>query len=750
MKKNNSNPMPSDEELRALEREEMESMQASYGHNYTSPYHPQEDEAEIAIRYTKDVIQECRDRGIELSPNAKNIRQELLTRINSKLMQCNGTITDSKFKYSKVKQLPALVTAMLIASDPDIRIRKIRTSTIRMEAENEQYIPGVRGNDGIFSYLLKDGANDKLNALIRRYNPNATKKYILEVYACIRDSEYLEKAEPTMDTNLVPVNNGVWDFNIWEKTHDRAQAFISNTSPEYDKYTFLTKLPIDYDPDAENPVIHNDEDGTDWDVMSWLDELFNRDGNHPLHTQFLFEIIHCAVRIFTCFGKGVWFLDESKYSRGGQGKGTFAELLRGLLGESHCNHTEVHDLENPQKLYALEKCNAIIADEASHHHIMHGANYKKLQRGEPVSVKKLYADEYTVVFKGLLLHCLNEPLTFAERTGSVERTRVVLTWKTSFTDPASGFKDRKYIKDDYVRRPDVLRYLLKYTLEEMNITEFSQECLEALAPNLQMVRDKTDAVARFMNEHEEELVWDRVPFVYLFSLFRVWYTDTHCQKPQYKLSAFIDDVARWVDRSELFEFHPQSFRPCNFMDEPEPLTKKYGLGYPWVKETALQRRYERGERPLADCVPQRDKSTTYKDGGLFRKGTKGTSTYKGPDWDESEERHPATVQYVASEYINGKMKKFKLAPIVITKKDFMMNEQEESITLCPVNMPDTQDGRWPLVIDKKQFNIEYTKAELWLIPVTKEIDEDCRPIREAIASITASDEDTGGQQDGEA
>lgn len=57
---NNSNQMPSDEELRALEREEMESMQASYGHNYTSPYHPQEDEAEIAIRHAKDVIQECR------------------------------------------------------------------------------------------------------------------------------------------------------------------------------------------------------------------------------------------------------------------------------------------------------------------------------------------------------------------------------------------------------------------------------------------------------------------------------------------------------------------------------------------------------------------------------------------------------------------------------------------------------------------------------------------------------------------
>lgn len=747
----NNKQMPSEEELLAFEREELRNIQAGYGHNYTSPYSPEEDEAEIAIRHAEDVIQECQDDGTDLNSSAKNIRQEILARINTELMQRNEMIKDTKFRNSKIKYLPAVVTAMLITSDPAICIRKIHIPTIRMEAESEQYIPAVRSDDGLFSYLLKDGANDKLNALIRRYNPNATKKYILEVYACIRDSEQLEKVEPTMDTNLVPVNNGVWDFDVWEKTHDRAQAFISNTSPEYDKYTFLTKLPIDYDPYSENPVIHNDEDGTDWDVMSWIDDLFNRDGNHPLHTQFLFEVIHCAVRINTCFGKGIWNLDESAYSRGGQGKGTFAELLRSLVGSSHCKDTEVYYLEDPKKLSGLEKCNAIISDEASHHYIRHGANYKRLQRGEPVSVKTLYKDEYTVVFRGLLLHCLNEPLTFAEKTGSVERTRVVLTWKTSFTDPASGFKDRKYIKNDYVKRPEVLRYLLKYTLEEMNITEFSQECLKELEPNLQVVRDKTDAVAQFMNEHEAEFVWDRIPFTYLFQAFGVWYMDTHYQKPQHKLTSFIDDVARWVDRSELFEFHPQSFRPCNFMDEPEPLTKKYGLGYPWVAEKALQRRYERGERPLSDCVPQRDKNTTYKEGGLFRKGTKGTSTYKGPDWDETEERHPAMVQYVANEYTDGKMKKIKLAPVVITKKDFMINEQEDNITLFPVNMPDAQDG-WPLVINKKQFNIEYTKAELWLVPLTSVINDECQPIREAVASITAcnNEEEAGGQQDVEA
>jgi len=693
MKDINYNKTPlSDEELREIEREEMRSWEEINGHACESPYSPDESATDIALRHTEDVIRECSEGRADLTQDANLIGREILTRTNREMIENNYFIRDKKFQNSKLNKLPPAAVAKLILANPDICIRKVRIPAVRMEAESKQYISALRSDDGTFSYLMKDGSNDKLNALIRRYNPNSSKQFILEVYACISDSDDVDKAEPSMEAHLVPVNNGVWNFDVWEETHDRTKAFISNKDPEYDKYTFMTKIPIDYDPDAENPVIHNDKDNTDWTVMEWLDELFNKDGKHPFHTKFLLEIIHCAVRINTCFGMGVWFLDESRYSKGGQGKGTFCELLRGLVGAGHCKNIEVYDLEDPKKLSGLERCNAIISDEASHHYIKHCANYKCLQRGEPVSVKTLYKNEYSSIFRGLILSCTNEPFSFGDRTGSMERTRVVLTWNTSFTDPASVIKERKYIKNDYVKRPEVLRYLLKYTLEEMNITEFSKDCLEALAPNLQLVRDKTNAVAEFLNEHEEEFVWDRIPCTYLFDLFCVWYSDTHCQKPQYKLSAFIDDVALWADKSELFEFHPQSFRPCGFMSSPEPLTQKYGLGYPWLKKGSLERRYERGERPLADCVPQHDKDTTYKKGGLFRKGTKGTAAYTGPDWDESEDNHPAQYQHITSEYKNGKIKRYNIDPIVIKKELFLIHETKERITLSPLNTIDERSG----------------------------------------------------------
>ena len=203
-----------EDKLGEFEREEVESMQAINGHTYVSSLNPEDNESTILKRHTEDVIQECQNGNADLDTDAELVAQEILARSNREMAMHNKEIIDSKFKYSRVKQLPASLVALLVTSNPNICIRKVRTPKIG--TGEELYIPAVRGDDGVFSYLLKDRSNVKLNALIRRYNPNASKAYISEVYACIGDSEKVEKTEPTMKKNLVPTNDGVWDFDIWE------------------------------------------------------------------------------------------------------------------------------------------------------------------------------------------------------------------------------------------------------------------------------------------------------------------------------------------------------------------------------------------------------------------------------------------------------------------------------------------------------------------------------------------------------
>ena len=93
-------------ERSAFEREEIESMQRINGHTYTSSFKPDQSEVEILIQNTKDVILECKNGDTDLSMDAELVAQEILTRSNKQMMIRNLTITDSKFKFCKVKQLP--------------------------------------------------------------------------------------------------------------------------------------------------------------------------------------------------------------------------------------------------------------------------------------------------------------------------------------------------------------------------------------------------------------------------------------------------------------------------------------------------------------------------------------------------------------------------------------------------------------------------------------------------------------------
>ena len=73
-----------------------------------------------------------------------------------------------------------------------------------------------------------------------------------------RLKDWAPRVTRTMDQDLIAVNNGIFDFRTKE------------LMPFSAKHIFIGKSPLDYVPDAVNPVIHNTDDGTDWDAESWL------------------------------------------------------------------------------------------------------------------------------------------------------------------------------------------------------------------------------------------------------------------------------------------------------------------------------------------------------------------------------------------------------------------------------------------------------------------------------------------------
>lgn len=106
-------------------------------------------------------------------------------------------------------------------------------------------------NEGLYDineYVLKK--------LVVELNYTITGKEIQEVLEIIRlDAPRVLR---TVDPNLVPVNNGIFNYATKE---------LEPFSP---RYVFLAKTRVNYIFNAKNIVIHNDEDNTDWDIESWM------------------------------------------------------------------------------------------------------------------------------------------------------------------------------------------------------------------------------------------------------------------------------------------------------------------------------------------------------------------------------------------------------------------------------------------------------------------------------------------------
>lgn len=145
------------------------------------------------------------------------------------------------------------------------------------------------------------------------------------------------------DRNLIPVNNGVYDYE---------NKLLFDFEPEF---VFSSKIGTDYNPAATNVVIHNDEDGTDWDVESWIRELSDEPGAEKL----FWQIIGASVRSNNNWNQAAFFYA----TKGNNGKGTFCRMIRNLIGLSNCCSIPLDTMGKDFMLSPLLKASAIVVDE---------------------------------------------------------------------------------------------------------------------------------------------------------------------------------------------------------------------------------------------------------------------------------------------------------------------------------------------------------------------------------------------------
>lgn len=411
--------------------------------------------------------------------------------------------------------------------------------------------------DGEIAVYCEDGIQkglyttdiDYINSIIYSYHAGIQKNAVDEVMTRLR--AWAPRKTRNSDRDLIPVNNGIFNYKT-KKLMDFDPDMI-----------FLTKSRTNYNPNAKNVVIRNFEDGSVWDVESWMLDLTD----DPDITNLLWEITGALLRPNVPWNKSAWLYSD----RGENGKGTLCALWRNLCG-SAATSIPISDFSKDFMLSSLTTSQAIIVDENDVGTFIDRAGaLKAVITNDVVYINRKFKDPIHYQFHGFMVQCLNELPRFRDKSDSIYRRQLFIPMNKCFT----GFA-RTYIKTDYINRTEVLEYVMKRVLEMDYYTLSEPDACKVILNEYKMYNDP---VRQFWAEFEDQFVWDMLPYSFLYSLYKEWFKRDNPSGSLIGRNTFIKDLQNAVSKSDTFmvPLGNDRIRTSNRMDKTETLIATYNL-----------------------------------------------------------------------------------------------------------------------------------------------------------------------------
>ena len=512
-------------------------------------------------------------------PNRVKIKEDIVNQTRTMIEMQNALLS----KGTKLK-VPDRLAAIQIAR---IIQRVELVARICCEKQDSKDSPfdliGVYNIDGPNKGVY-DTSDRSLDMLISEYNFMATAKDVEKVKVFLR--RLLDRKQRCMNPDLIAVNNGIFNYKT---------KILEPFDPDK---VFLTKSRVDYNPNAQNVVIHNPDDNTDWDVESWMAEL----SDDSAIVELLWQVLGAIIRPFVRWDQSAWFYSAS----GNSGKGTLCELMRNLCGRRSAASISLSDFSKDFHLEPLIHASAIIVDENDVGvYLDKVANLKAVITNDVVLINRKFKMPVSYQFFGFMVQCLNEYPRIRDTSESFYRRQLFIPFDKCFTGKA-----RKYIKDDYLSRKEVLEYVL-FKVLNTNYYKLSEPAACRLI--LEDYKEYNNPIQSFAEEVIPETVWGLLPFGFLYDLYKAWFIQNSPSGKVQGRNTFVKEIADMAEAGKIPGFmtkgRKERIRPKKLMDTPEPLISEYKLEC-WMNPTY------RGSDPQQICVPKL--KDTYK--GLIRIG----------------------------------------------------------------------------------------------------------------------------------
>lgn len=299
--------------------------------------------------------------------------------------------------------------------------------------------------------------------------------------------------EKTNDRYLIPVGNGI--FNI--KTRE-----LESFSPDH---VFTTKISTNYVENPVNPVLN------DWDVESWIKSIACNDTQV---VNLLWQVINDSLNGNYTRKKAIFLIGE-----GNNGKGTFQELLSELIGYQNIASLKVNEFDERFKLSVLEGKTAVIGDDVpANVYVDNSSNFNSVVTGDRVLVEFKGQPLYSAVFRCSVIQSTNGMPSFKNKTEGTLRRIIIVPFNADF----NGEKENFDIKEDYIKRSEVLEYVLHKAInldfEKFDIPDVSLKELE-------IFKQDNDPVYEFKRNVFDEWKILKVPKYIVYDFYKKYCED---------------------------------------------------------------------------------------------------------------------------------------------------------------------------------------------------------------------------------
>lgn len=367
----------------------------------------------------------------------------------------------------------------------------------------QQYIKFIvfdlEENTRLAMYVASEGIYTSNTQYIKRViswiEPTLTDSKANDViYHLTNDAE----VKPRTDSRfLIAVQNGI--FNL--KTKE-----LEDFTPDY---VFTSKISTPYVSDPYLKVI----DG--WSVDAWIKSLACFDEQIEI---LLWQVINDSLNGNYTRKKAIFLLGD-----GNNGKGTFQDLLINLIGAQNVATLRIEEFKNRFSLSMLEGKTVVIGDDVqSGIAIEDSANFNSVVTGDRVGVEQKNKPKYSAVFRCSVIQSTNGMPQFKNKTSGTMRRLLIVPFNADFNGEKENFK----IKEEYIKDPEVLQYVLHRAInmdfERFSIPDLSLQQLDEFELD-------NNPVTEFYRDCFREFKHNEIPMSVVYSTYVIF-----CKQNGYK------------------------------------------------------------------------------------------------------------------------------------------------------------------------------------------------------------------------